>query len=213
MPPDFTPRFDIGKGPIHLTARPDSGGTPRRRLDIGDGRGRRIESLFQRARVRRGPGALCRKVHPDPRSSERTPSRQRATRQLCANTQPHPAQHFSNFYLLIIITPNAIDLLKTYRSVPKLVPDSGVYVRTLCGRLTRWPVMTKFEDLPTNTRALILAKLASELQWKKSPSIYHLAKQRQTDLMGVWRGICRKANQPICTIPVESMYPPQRPRG
>jgi hypothetical protein len=73
--------------------------------------------------------------------------------------------------------------------------------------------MIKFEDLPTNTRALILAKLASELHGKKSPSIHHLAEQQQTDLMGVWRGICRKANQPICTIPIESMYPPQQPHG
>jgi hypothetical protein len=71
------------------------------------------------------------------------------------------------------------------------------------------PVMTKFEDLPPNTRALILAKLASELHGEESPSIYHLAKQRKTDLMGAWRGICRKANQPFCTIPIASMYPPQ----
>ncbi len=66
--------------------------------------------------------------------------------------------------------------------------------------------MTKFEDLPANIQALILAKLASELHGQKSPSIYHLAKRQHTDLMGVWRGICRKANQPICTIPLESMY-------
>jgi hypothetical protein len=69
--------------------------------------------------------------------------------------------------------------------------------------------MTKFEDLPANTQALILAKLTSELLGQKSSSIYHLAKHRQTDVMGIWRGICRKANQPVCTIPIKSMYPPR----
>ncbi len=69
--------------------------------------------------------------------------------------------------------------------------------------------MTKFENLPANTQALILAKLANELHGQKSPSIYHLAKRRQTDVMGVWRTICRKANQPVCTIPIESMYAPR----
>ena len=78
-----------------------------------------------------------------------------------------------------------------------------------CNRAWREAGHDKFEDLPPNTRALILAKLVGELHGEDSPSIYHLAKQRQTDLMGVWRGICRKANQPICTIPIASMYPPQ----
>jgi len=68
--------------------------------------------------------------------------------------------------------------------------------------------MTKFEDLPANTQALILAKLASELHMQKSLSIHHLARQRRTDVMSVWRGICRKANQRVCTIPVNSMYSP-----
>jgi hypothetical protein len=61
--------------------------------------------------------------------------------------------------------------------------------------------MTKFEDLPSNTQALILAKLASELHEQKSLTIHHLAKLQRTDLMGIWRYICRKANQPVCTIP------------
>ena len=65
--------------------------------------------------------------------------------------------------------------------------------------------MTKFEDLPANARALILAKLAIELHGHQSLSIHHLAKQRRTDAMSVWRGICRKANQPVCTIPIDSM--------
>jgi hypothetical protein len=71
--------------------------------------------------------------------------------------------------------------------------------------------MTKFEDMPGNAQALILAKLASELRAQNSFSIYHLAKQRRTDVMGVWRGICRKANQPVCSIPIESLgASPQR---
>jgi hypothetical protein len=67
--------------------------------------------------------------------------------------------------------------------------------------------MTRFEDLPANAQALILAKLAGELRGQKSPSIYHLAKQRRTDVMGVWRGICRKADQPVCTIPIQTLGP------
>ena len=67
--------------------------------------------------------------------------------------------------------------------------------------------MTKFEDIPANAQALILAKLTSELRAQNSFSIYHLAKQRRTNVMGVWRGICRKANMPVCTVPVESLGP------
>jgi hypothetical protein len=52
--------------------------------------------------------------------------------------------------------------------------------------------MTKFEDMPANAQALILAKLASELRAHISFSIYHLAKQRRTDVKGVWRDICRE---------------------
>jgi hypothetical protein len=70
--------------------------------------------------------------------------------------------------------------------------------------------MIKFEDLPANTRALMLVKLASELNGQKSPSIYHLAKRQQTDVTGVWRGICRKANQPVCTIPIETIQAPRQ---
>ena len=99
-----------------------------------------------------------------------------------------------------------INLPKTNRSTAKSALRCKL-VATALGE--RAPIMTKFEDLPANTRALILAKLASELHGQELPSIYHLAKQRRTDLMGVWRGICRKANQPICTIPIASMYPPQ----
>lgn len=65
--------------------------------------------------------------------------------------------------------------------------------------------MQRFEDLPRNHQALILAKLALEMNEQNAPSIHHLAKARQTDLMGIWRSICRKAGQPVCTIPIEAM--------
>lgn len=65
--------------------------------------------------------------------------------------------------------------------------------------------MTRFEDLPKNAQALILAKLAREMSVQKAPTIYHLAKLWETDIMGVWRNICRKAGQSICTIAVEVM--------
>ena len=67
--------------------------------------------------------------------------------------------------------------------------------------------MTKFEDLPANTQALILAKLSSELLGQKSSSIYHPAKHQRTDVMDIWRGICRKANQLACTIPIQVNVP------
>lgn len=65
--------------------------------------------------------------------------------------------------------------------------------------------MAKFEDLPGNVRALILAKLAAELAAHKSANLYQLARLRRTDAMHVWRDICRKAGQPVCTIPVDMM--------
>jgi len=63
--------------------------------------------------------------------------------------------------------------------------------------------MAKFEELPGNVRALILAKLAAELAAHKSANLYQLARLQRTDAMHVWRDICRKAGQPVCTIPVE----------
>jgi hypothetical protein len=66
--------------------------------------------------------------------------------------------------------------------------------------------MQRFEDLPGNHQALILAKLAMEMTERKAPSIHHLARTCRTDLMGIWRSICRKAGQPLCTIPIEAMH-------
>jgi invasion protein IalB len=63
-------------------------------------------------------------------------------------------------------------------------------------------MLTRFEALPVNTRALILAKLAAEMKSAKAQSIYHLAKMQRSDVHGVWRIICRKAAQPVCTIPI-----------
>jgi len=65
--------------------------------------------------------------------------------------------------------------------------------------------MAKFEDLPDNVRALILAKLAAELAVHKSANLYELAKLQRTEMMHAWRDICRKAGQPVCTIPAEAM--------
>jgi len=66
--------------------------------------------------------------------------------------------------------------------------------------------MAKFEELPENVRALILAKLAAELAAHKSASLYQLARMQRTDMAHVWRDICRKAGQPVCTIPAEVMH-------
>lgn len=61
--------------------------------------------------------------------------------------------------------------------------------------------IVKFEDLPANARALLLAKLAVALRAQNSASIYDLAETRLVDVMSLWRSICRKARQPVCTIP------------
>lgn len=64
--------------------------------------------------------------------------------------------------------------------------------------------MTRFEDLPGNTRALILAKLAVEMNAQSARSIHHLAKMRETNVVNLWRSICRKAGQPLCALPIEA---------
>lgn len=63
--------------------------------------------------------------------------------------------------------------------------------------------MRRFEDLPENVRALILATLAKEMSVQKSRTIYHLARLWKTDVTSAWRSICCKAHQSTCTIPVE----------
>ena len=65
--------------------------------------------------------------------------------------------------------------------------------------------IVNFEALPANARALILAKLAVALQAQKSASIRDLAEMRKTDVMRLWRSICREARQPVCSIPPEAI--------
>ncbi len=67
--------------------------------------------------------------------------------------------------------------------------------------------MTKFEDLPGNIRALMLAKLAMEMKAYHCANFYELATKRRTDTMNLWRSICRSAGQPICTIPQQIVQP------
>ena len=67
--------------------------------------------------------------------------------------------------------------------------------------------MTRFEDLPENQRALLLARLNLEMAAAKVPNIQHLARTLRGDLTGVWRNICRKAGQPVCSIPEKVMKP------
>lgn len=63
-------------------------------------------------------------------------------------------------------------------------------------------MLTRFEELPVNARALILAKLAAEMKSAKAYSIHDLAKMQRSDVDRLWRVICRKAAQPVCTIPI-----------
>lgn len=65
--------------------------------------------------------------------------------------------------------------------------------------------IVKFEELPANARALLLARLAVALQKQRSASIYDLAQTQLIDVMSLWRGICRKARQPVCTIPTDAI--------
>lgn len=66
-------------------------------------------------------------------------------------------------------------------------------------------MLTRFEELPENVRALILAKLAAEMKSAKADSISHLAKMQRLDVRCLWRIICRKAAQPVCTIPIGAL--------
>jgi hypothetical protein len=63
-------------------------------------------------------------------------------------------------------------------------------------------MLPRFEELPGNVQALILAKLAVEIKAANARSIHHLAIARRTDVRALWRIICRKAAQQLCTIPV-----------
>ena len=64
--------------------------------------------------------------------------------------------------------------------------------------------IVKFEELPANARALLLAKLAIALRAQNSASIHDLAATQLIDVASLWRRICRKAKQPVCTIPSDA---------
>ena len=61
--------------------------------------------------------------------------------------------------------------------------------------------MPVFEDLPHRVRTLILGKLTLEIMHGGCGDIAELAKRREQDVAVVWRDICRKAGQPVCTVP------------
>lgn len=61
--------------------------------------------------------------------------------------------------------------------------------------------MNKFEELPPNVRALLLAKLTIVLNTNRCASLYELAKRQKTDMATAWRGICQQSKQPVCALP------------
>jgi len=61
--------------------------------------------------------------------------------------------------------------------------------------------MPVFEDLPHRVRTLILGKLTLEIMHGGCGDIAELAKRREQAVAVVWRDICRKAGQPVCTVP------------
>lgn len=62
--------------------------------------------------------------------------------------------------------------------------------------------MTRFEELPGNVRTLMLAKLAMEMRQLNAIDLRHLALLRRVSMAELWRGICRKAQQPVCALPL-----------
>jgi len=65
--------------------------------------------------------------------------------------------------------------------------------------------MTRFEELPGNVRTLMLAKLAIEMRQLNAIDLRHLALLRHVSMNELWRGICRKAQQPVCALPLGAM--------
>lgn len=62
--------------------------------------------------------------------------------------------------------------------------------------------MTRFEELPGNVQTLMLAKLAMELKQLNAIDLCHLALLRQVSMTELWHSICRKAQQPVCSLPI-----------
>ena len=67
--------------------------------------------------------------------------------------------------------------------------------------------MNRFEDLPPNVKALLLAKLAIVLKTNRCSSLYELAKRRKTDMTAAWRDVCQQSKQPACTVPQAALLP------
>lgn len=65
--------------------------------------------------------------------------------------------------------------------------------------------MTRFEELPGNVRSLMLAKLAMEMRQLNAIDLRHLALLRRVSMTALWHGICRKAQQPVCSLPIEAV--------
>ena len=64
-------------------------------------------------------------------------------------------------------------------------------------------MMNVFEELPRNIQALLRMKLLTELNSEKCENLFAMAKKRNEDVEHVWRDICRKAGQPVSSIPIE----------
>ena len=67
--------------------------------------------------------------------------------------------------------------------------------------------MRRFEELPGNVRTLMLAKLAMELKQLNAIDLCHLALLRRVSMAALWHGICRKARQPVCALPIGAATP------
>jgi hypothetical protein len=67
--------------------------------------------------------------------------------------------------------------------------------------------MTKFEDLAKNVQALMLAKMAMEMNTHRCANLFELAKRGRTDVADAWRRICQLSGQPVCTIPHNALHP------
>ena len=67
--------------------------------------------------------------------------------------------------------------------------------------------MNRFEELPANVKALLFARLAIELRANRCANLYELAKRKNTEMISVWRDVCRLSKQPVCTIPQAAVLP------
>jgi len=61
--------------------------------------------------------------------------------------------------------------------------------------------MVEFDNLPQNSRLLILATLELEIASEDCKSIFDLARKRYQTIDQVWRDVCKKTSLPRCTMP------------